>query len=97
MVGPCPERRFVGFRANFNPFLGLPVEDADGVEPLLVGPSPSEEDQLIVVLIVVHGAVGPMRGDVPGCGHLVPLHGDGVEGPEVVHVVGVYVGEGVPA
>ena len=97
MVGSCPECRFVGFRANLNPFFGLPIEKADGIEPLLVGPSPSEEDQLIVVFVVVHGAIGAVGGDVAGGGDFVPLHGDGVEGPEVVHVVGVYVGEGVPA
>ena len=60
MVGPSPKCRLVGFRANLNPFLGFPVEKADSIEPLLIGPSPSEEDQLIVVLIVVHGAIGAM-------------------------------------
>ena len=93
VIGSGPGCGFVSFGTNLDPLFGLPVEQADCVEPLLVGASSAEEDQSIVVLIVVHGAVGAQRWDVAGGLHFIPLHGDGVEAPEVVHVAGVYVGQ----
>ena len=57
MVGTGPRCRLVALGINFDPFLSLPVEDIDGVEPLLVGPASSEQDEPTVVFIIVHGAV----------------------------------------
>lgn len=89
MIGSGPRSRLIALGIDLDPLLGLPVEDVDGVKPLLVGPTSSEKDEPVVVLIVVHGAVRTMRGDVSGCGDFVPLHGDGVEGPEIIHVIGI--------
>ena len=97
MIGPGPRRGLVSFGTNLDPLLSFPVKQTDGIEPLLVGPPSPEQDQSIVVLIVVHGAIGPQRGHIPGGLHLIPLHGDGVEAPEVIHVAGVYVDGKVPA
>jgi hypothetical protein len=48
-------------------------------------------------LVVVHGAVGALGGDIAFGFDFYPLHGDGVEGPDVVHIAGVYMGGKVPA
>ena len=58
MVSPGPRCRLISFRTDLNPFLSFPVKQADGIESLLVWPSSSKQDQSIVVLIVVHGAIG---------------------------------------
>ena len=57
VVGAGPWGRLVGFGCDFNPLLGFPVEQTDRVEALLVGPSPSEKHQPIVLTVVVHRAV----------------------------------------
>ena len=97
MICPFPGCRLVGLRLNLDPLLGLPIEYADGIEPLLVRSASAKDDDSIIISIVAHGAVGAMGGDI-ACGvYFLPLHGDGVEGPQVVHVVGVWVIDDVPA
>lgn len=91
MIGTGPRSSLVAFRIDLHPLLGLPIEDVDCIESLFVCSTPSEEDESIVVFIIVHGAVGSMRGDISGRGDLVPLHGDSVEAPDVVHIVGVCI------
>jgi hypothetical protein len=94
MVGPGPRSSLVTFRIDLDPLPGLEVEHVDGVESLSVSSPSSEEDEPIVNFIVVHGAIGAMRGDIPSGGHLVPFHRDGVETPEIVHVVRICIDEG---
>lgn len=60
MVSTSPRSRFITLRAYFDPLLGLPVKETDAVESLLVGPSPSEENEPIIVFIVMHGAIRPV-------------------------------------
>ena len=86
MVGTSPRSRFIGFWMNFNPFLSLPVEYVKCVESLFVGSTASEDDEAVVMLVIVHGAIGPLRGDVSSCGYLIPLHSNDVEAPDIVHV-----------
>lgn len=91
MVGTFPRRRFVGFWHDFHPLLGVPVEHVEGIEPALIRASSSEDDDALVDCVVAHGAIGAIRGYVSRCGYLPPFHGDGIEAPNVVHVVGVWV------
>lgn len=44
VIGPFPRSWFVLPWLNFKPFLGLPVEDAERVEPLLAGASAAKDD-----------------------------------------------------
>ncbi len=97
MVSPFPRGRLIFFGVDFDPVLGVPIEDVDGVEALLVGPSSSEDDDLIVLGIVVHGAVGSLGGLVSSCLDLLPLHGYRVVGPQVIHVIRIYMRWEVPA
>lgn len=81
MVGPFPGRCLVFFRVDLDPLLGAPIKHVDGVEPLFVGPSASEDDDLVADGVVVHGAVGAMRGSISRGLNLLPLHGDRVIRP----------------
>lgn len=86
MVGTCPRSRLVIFGIYLDPFFGFPVEDVKGVKSLFVGSSSSEDDQSVVMLIVVHGAIRPLRGDISSGVDLIPFHGDNIETPDVIHV-----------
>jgi len=86
MVGSLPGSIFVLFGDNLDPLLGRPVENTDGVEPLLVGSSAAKYDNLLVFHIIVHGAVGPLSGNIAFSWDFSPLHGDRVEGPEIIHI-----------
>ena len=69
----------------------MPIKNINAIKSFFVGSSSPENDDPVIMSVVVHGAVGPVRGRVSSRMHLLPLHGDGVEGPDVVHVIGVYV------
>ena len=97
MISSGPRCRLVRFGTDLNPLLSFPIKQADGIESLFVGTSSSKQDQSIVVLIVVHGAIRTQRGYISGCLHFIPFHGDGIEAPKIVHVARVYVDEYVPA
>ena len=71
---------------NFDPFLGDPIENVDGIETFLIRASSSKNDDSIIFRVITHGAVGTLGGHIPGSFYLVPLHSGGVEGPDVVHV-----------
>lgn len=89
MVGPLPRGYFILFWIDFHPFFTLPIQNADGVETLFIGTSSSEDDNLVVFFIVIHRTVGSLGGNI-ACGFdLSPFHCYGIEGPKVVHVVGV--------
>lgn len=97
MVCSFPRRFFVLEGHVFSPFLGLPVETTNRIETFFIGSPSSYENQRVVFLVVVEGAIRPLRGD-DSCGFLFfPEHGGGVEGPEIVHVVGIWVMYLVPA
>jgi hypothetical protein len=74
MVSSFPGCVFILFGCYFNPVLVFPVQDANRVEPLLVGPSSAEYDDLFVFYIVIHGAVGSLDGKVTSGLNLPPLH-----------------------
>lgn len=97
MICSFPRCWFIRLGVYFHPLFGLPVEDADGIKSFLVGSSPSKDNDPIIISIVAHGAVGTMWGDI-ACGvYLSPFHCDGIESPKVVHIVGVYFIDEVPA
>jgi hypothetical protein len=75
MVGPFPRSSLVFLGVDLNPLLGAPIENIDGVESLFVGSSSSEDDDLVVQGIVVHGAVGAVGGLVAGGLDFLPLEG----------------------
>ena len=64
---------------------------------MLVGTSPSEYYHLIGAGVVGEGAVGAVGGTGAGGVNLGPDLLGGMVGPEVVHVVGVWVRGEVPA
>lgn len=86
MVGTCPRSRFVIFGIYLYPFFGFPVEDVKGIKSLFVGSASSEYDQSVVMLIVVHGAIRPLRRNISSGVNLIPFHGDDIETPDVIHV-----------
>ena len=71
------------------PYFSFPIEDADGVESLFVGSSPSEDDDFVGCCVVVHGAIGSMRGLLSGGDDFFPGFIGGMVGPEIIHVIGV--------
>lgn len=75
----------------------MPVEDVDSVKTLLVCSASSKDYETIIFFVVVHRAVGAVRRNVAFGLNLSPFHCDSVEGPKVVHVVGIYMSGGVPA
>ena len=88
MVGPGPGSSFVAFGLDLYPLLGFPVENVDGVKPFLIGSATPEDDHSIVLGVVAHSAVRSLGGNISGCLDFCPLHGGGVERPDIVHVYG---------
>ncbi len=89
MVGSFPRCFFTLNGGDFGPNFGLPVENTDGVEPAL-GRTPSpKNDNLVVNSIIVHGAVGPLLGNISCTCDFRPCHGPGIEAPNIIHVNGV--------
>lgn len=86
VIRPFPRRILIRFRQDLHPFLGGPIQNIDTVVPFLIGAASSEHDDAIIPLIVAHRAVGPLRGYVASCRNFLPFHGDGVEGPDIIHV-----------
>lgn len=97
MVCALPRSSLVISWVYFNPLFRLPVQNIQSVESPFVRPSPSEHNDSIVLFVVVHGAVGAVRRYVAFGLDFRPLHSDCVEGPNVIHVAGVWVKEYVPA
>lgn len=89
VIRPLPRGILIGFRQDFHPFLGAPIQNIDTVVPFLIGAASSEHDDAIIPLIVAHWAIGPLRGYVSSCRDFLPFHGDGIEGPEIIHVGGI--------
>jgi hypothetical protein len=89
VISPLPRCRLVFFGSDLSPNFGLPIQDVDGVESLLVGPSASEYYDLLVVRVVVHGAVGAVRRSVACGGYFFPFLIECVISPNVIHVIGV--------
>lgn len=89
VISTGPRSRFIGFGTYFYPLFGLPIQEVDRVEALLVDASSPKHHQLFIILVVVHGGVRTVRGNVASGFDFGPFHGDSVERPEVVHVVGV--------
>lgn len=89
MIGPFPRRCLVFFGVDLDPLLGAPIKHIDGVEPLFVGSSSPEDDDLIADGVIVHGAIRAMRGSIASGLNLLPLHSDRVIRPKIVHVIGI--------
>lgn len=87
MVGALPRCRLVASGSEFCPYFGGPVEDADIVKSLLVGPAPTEYDDRVGRRVKTEGTVRPMRRFRSSGGYFSPYALSGVIGPEVVHVV----------
>ena len=81
MISPFPGGYLIFLGCNFNPLHGTPIQNINGVKTLFIGATSSKDDDLIIFLIVVHGAVGPLRGDVAFGFDFPPFHSDGIEGP----------------
>ena len=87
VVGALPGGRMILLGSEFRPLFRLPVEDIDGIESLFGRPTAAEDDDAIVSKIVIHGAVRAIRRCFSLSFDFSPLHSDGVEGPDVVHIV----------
>ena len=81
MVGSFPRGSLVFFGSDLSPGFSLPVQNADRVEPLLVGPSPSKYNDSIVVRIVTEGAVGSVSWSLTKRVDFTPDFVDGVVSP----------------
>lgn len=79
MVSALPWSRLIYFGSDFSPLFGVPIEKIDAVETLLVGSTAAKHDQFMIVLVVVHRAVGATGWDVPGRLYFVPGHCDCVK------------------
>ena len=66
---------------NLSPYFCAPVEDAESVEPSLVGSASSEHDQFIIDAIEMSGAVGTVCWHISSSFDIFPSHGVGIEGP----------------
>lgn len=89
VIGSFPRSILIRFWRDLHPFLGGPIQNIDTVIPFLIGAASSEHDDAIIALIVAHRAIGPLRGHVSSCCDFLPFHGDGIEGPEIIHVGGI--------
>ena len=72
----------------FYPLLGHPVENVDSVKSFLIGSATPKDDHSVILGVVAHGAVRSLGGNISGRLDFCPLHGGGVEGPDIVHVYG---------
>lgn len=97
MVSSLPRSRLVFFGIDLDPLFGVPIEDIDGIEALLVGSSSSEDDDVIVLRVIVHGAIGSLGRFISSSMYFFPLHSYRVVGPKVIHVVRIYIQIHVPA
>lgn len=86
MVGPLPRCSLVRFRIDLNPLLRVPIQNVDSIKSLFVCSAPSKNYHSIILFIVVHCAVGSVWGDISFGFDFSPLHGNSVEGPDVVHI-----------
>ena len=91
MICSFPRDWLINLVCYLEPLFGTPIKDINAVKPFFIGPSSPENDHSVIMPIVVHRTVGPMGGRISSGLYLLPFHGDGVEGPDIVHVVGVYV------
>ncbi len=87
MVSPFPRSSLIVFGCYLHPLLTWPIQNIDTVESFLICASPSKENDPSVDLVITHGAVGAMGGYIACCLDLPPLHSDGVERPDIIHVV----------
>ena len=76
VISPFPRSYLIFLGRDFNPFHGTPIQNTNGVKTLFIGPTTSKNDNLIIFLIVVHGAVGPLCRNVAFSFDLSPFHSD---------------------
>lgn len=89
MISTGPGCGLIRLRTVLSPFFIFPVENVDSVISEFICTSSSEDNKPIVITIIMHGAIRAMGRDVSGGLYFVPLHGDGVEGPDVIHIGGI--------
>ena len=91
MISPFPRSRLICFRGYLYPFFTFPIKYADRIVPNLIGSSPSKQNDSMILLIVIHRAVWPMRRYVSSGLDFLPFHGYCIEAPKIVHVVRIYI------
>jgi hypothetical protein len=87
MIRPLPWCRLIQFWRDLYPLFGLPIKDTDSIVPNFIGAASPEDDDSLVMAIVIHRAVGSLRRYFSRSIELVPFHGEGVEGPKIIHIV----------
>jgi hypothetical protein len=89
VIGPLPRCGLIFFGSDFSPYFGFPIQDIYSVESLFVGSSSTEDYNLLVLSIIVHGAVGAVRRPVTCGGYFFPFFIECVISPNIVHIIGV--------
>jgi hypothetical protein len=97
MISSFPRSRLILLGIDLYPFFGIPVENIDGIEALFVGSSSSEDDNLIVLRIIVHGAIRALGWFISSGMNFLPLHSYRIVSPQIIHVIRIYIKLEVPA
>lgn len=97
MVGTLPRCRLIASGSKFCPYFGCPVEDADSVKSLFVGSTSTEDHNRVGCWVKAEGTVWPVRRFGASGGYFSPNALGGMIGPEVVHVIRVWMIDDVPA
>ena len=91
MICSLPRNWFIGFRHDLIPLFSSPIKDINTIKPLFVSSSTTKDDDSIIMLIITHGTVWSMRWNIASSVYLSPFHGDSIEGPNIVHIIGIYI------
>ena len=97
MVSSLPRSSFVFFRCNLSPNFCVPIKNADWVETLLVWSSSSKNYNLVGGRIVVDGTVRSVSWFLSCSVDFFPDSLSGMIGPEVIHVIRIYMCKEIPA
>ena len=97
MISSLPWSGLVLFRCNFSPYFGVPVKHADWIEALLVRSSSTKNYNLVGHRIVVDSTVRSMSWLLSSCVDFFPDSLSGMVGPEVIHVIRIFMWKEIPA
>jgi hypothetical protein len=71
------------------PLLSFPVQQVNRVESLFIRGASTIKHDTVILFIVAHRAIWPMRRNITGGLYFGPIHGQSVVRPYVIHVCGI--------
>lgn len=95
MICSFPRSNLISYRFNSRPLFGGAIERIEWIKALFSLSSPCKEYECIIMMIVVKGCVRSGFRNVACCRFIFPLKSEWTKGPEVIHVIWIYVIVGI--